>query len=139
MSKVDPFLTLSFPVELLNSPNLSPCSSLNKFERISLLIFSSLLCLINSHFLITKCLIFFFLCKEKLTVDKWLGVKGLSHAKLTVPSLHAHTTLIVLFHSCLGSLSCLRFWQNYKIIYVRPHSIFGMAPLHFCFLRWPPF
>ena len=58
-------LTLSVPVVLLNSPNLSPYFSLNKFERILLVIFSSLLCLINSHFLITKCRILYVLCKEK--------------------------------------------------------------------------
>ena len=44
------FITLSVPVVLLNSPNFCPYFSLNKFERILLLIFSSLLCLINSHF-----------------------------------------------------------------------------------------
>ena len=37
-----------------------------------LLIFSSLLCLINSHFLITKCLNLYVLCKEKLAVDNLL-------------------------------------------------------------------
>ena len=41
-------LTLSVPVVLLNSPNLSSYFSLSKFERIVFLIFSSLLCLINS-------------------------------------------------------------------------------------------
>ena len=61
-------LTLSVPVVLLNSPNLSPYFSLNMFERILLLIFSSLLCLIISHFLITKCLILYMLCKEKLGI-----------------------------------------------------------------------
>ena len=40
-------LTLSVPVVLLNSPKLSPYFSWNKFERISLLILGSLLCLIN--------------------------------------------------------------------------------------------
>ena len=63
-------LTLSFPVVLLNSPNLSPYFSLNKFERILRLIFSGLLCLINSHFLITKSLILSVLCEEKVGVDK---------------------------------------------------------------------
>ena len=62
---------------LLNSPNLSPYFSLKKFERILLLIFSSLLCLINSHFLITRCHILYVLCKEKLGVDNVLGLKGL--------------------------------------------------------------
>ena len=62
-------LTLSVPVVLLNSPNLSPYFSLNKFERILLLIFSSLLCSINSHLLITKCPILYVLCKK-------LGVKN---------------------------------------------------------------
>ena len=68
-------LTLSVPDVLLNSPNLSLYFSLNKFERILLLIFSSLLCLINSHFFMTKCLIL--LCKENLSVDKCLGLKRL--------------------------------------------------------------
>ena len=71
-------LTLSVPVVFLNSPNLSPYFSLNKFERISLLIFSSLLCLISSHFLITKCLILYVLCEENLGVDNWLGLKVLN-------------------------------------------------------------
>ena len=62
-------LTLSVPVVLLNSPSLSPYFSLNKFERILLLIFSSLLCLINSHFLITKCRILYVLWKDKIGVD----------------------------------------------------------------------
>ena len=62
-------LTLSVPVVLLNSPNLIPYFSLSMFERISLLNFRSLLCLINFHFLITKCLILLMLCKEKLGVD----------------------------------------------------------------------
>ena len=70
-------LTLSVPVVVLNSPNLSPYFSLNKFERIWLLIFSSWLCLINSHFLITKCYILYVLYKEKLVVDNWLALKGL--------------------------------------------------------------
>ena len=69
-------LTLSVPVALLNSPNLSPYFSLNKFERILPLIFSSLLCLINSHFLITKCLILCMLCKEKLGVKTDWDWKG---------------------------------------------------------------
>ena len=46
-----------------------PYFLLNKFRRIFLLIFSGLLCLINSHFLITKSLILYVLCKEKLGVD----------------------------------------------------------------------
>ena len=71
-------LTLSVPVVFLNSPNLSSYFSLNKFERIWLLIFSSWLCLINSHFLITKCHILYVLYKEKLVVDNWLALKGLS-------------------------------------------------------------
>ena len=58
-------LTLSVPVVFLNSPNLSPYFSLNKFERIWLLIFSSWLWLINSNFLITKCHILYVLYKEK--------------------------------------------------------------------------
>ena len=62
-------LTLSVPVVLLKSPNLSLYFSLNKFERIVISISRSLLCLINSHFLITKCLILYELCKEKLGVD----------------------------------------------------------------------
>ena len=57
--------TLSVLVVLLNSPNLSLYFSLNKFERISLLILTSFLCLINSQFLITKCFILYVLCKEK--------------------------------------------------------------------------
>ena len=36
-----------------------------------------MLYLINSHFLITKCLILYVLCKEKLDVDNRLGLKGL--------------------------------------------------------------
>ena len=72
-------LTLSVPVVFLNSPNLSPYFSLNKFERIWLLIFSSWLCLINSHFLITKCHNLYVLYKEKLVVDNWLALKGLSN------------------------------------------------------------
>ena len=71
--------TFQSQVVLLNSPNLCPYFSLNKFERILLLIFSSFLCLINSQFLITKCLILYLLCKEKLSVDNWLGLKGLSY------------------------------------------------------------
>ena len=74
-------LTLSVPVVFLNSPNLSPYFSLNKFERIWLLIFSSLLCLINSHFLITKCHILYVLYNEKLVVDNWLALKGLKAEK----------------------------------------------------------
>ena len=70
-------LTLSVPVKLLNSPNLSPNFSSNTFEKILLLILSSLPCLINSQFLITKCLIFYVLCKEKFAIDIWLGLRGL--------------------------------------------------------------
>ena len=73
-------LTLSVPVVFLNSPNLSPYFLLNKFERIWLLIFSNWLCLINSHFLITKCHILYVLYKEKLAVDNWLALKGLSNS-----------------------------------------------------------
>ena len=62
-------LTLSVQVVLLNSPNLSPYFSFNKFEKILLLIYSSLLCLINSQFLIAKCLSLYVLCKEKSGVD----------------------------------------------------------------------
>ena len=68
---------LSVPVVLLNSSNLSPYfSSGYKFERNLLtylvnFIFSSFLYLIKSHFLMTKCLILYVLCK--LT----LGLKGL--------------------------------------------------------------
>ena len=72
---------LSIPVVLLNSPSLSLYFSLNKFERILFLIFSSLLCLITSHFLITKCLILYVLCKKKLVVDNWLGLKGLNNLR----------------------------------------------------------
>ena len=61
--------TISVPVILLNSPNLSPYFLLNTFERILLLIFSSLLCLIDFHFLFTKCLILYVLCKETLCVN----------------------------------------------------------------------
>ena len=77
MNKLCDWLTLSVPVVFLNSPNLSPYFSLNKFERIWFLIFSGWLCLINSHFLITKCHILFVLYKEKLAVDNWLALKGL--------------------------------------------------------------
>ena len=70
-------LTLSVPVVFVNSPNLSLYFSLNKFDRIWLLIFSNWLCFINSHFLITKCHILYVLYKEKLVVDNWLALKGL--------------------------------------------------------------
>ena len=59
----------SVPVVLLNSPNLSPYFSLSKFERNLLLIFISLLCLINTNALIIKGLILYVLYKEKLGVD----------------------------------------------------------------------
>ena len=49
----------SVSVVLLNSPILSSYFSLKKFERNLFLIFSSLLCLINSHILITKDLILY--------------------------------------------------------------------------------
>ena len=62
-------LTPSVPVVLLNSLNLSPYFSLNEFERILLLIFSSLLCLISFHFLITKYLILYVLSKENFGDD----------------------------------------------------------------------
>ena len=68
--------TLSVPVVLLNCPNLSPYFSLYKFKRALLLILSSLVCLINYHFLITKYLILYVLCREKLGVDNCLGLKG---------------------------------------------------------------
>ena len=59
-------LTLSVPCScIVKFSNLSPYFSLNKFERSLLFIFSSLLCLINPHFLITKCLILYVLCKDK--------------------------------------------------------------------------
>ena len=61
---------------LFNAFSLSQFS-LKKFEKTLLLIFISMLYLINSHFLITKCLILYVLCKEKQGVDKWLGLKGL--------------------------------------------------------------
>ena len=83
-------LTLSVPLVLLNSPNLSPYFSLNKFKRILLLIFSSLLCLSNSHFFITKCLILYVLCNEKLGVDNWLGLNGLK--KFVLKGLHTRRT-----------------------------------------------
>ena len=83
-------LTLSVPVVFLNSPNLSPYFSLNKFERIWLLIFSSWFCLINSHFLITKCHILYVLYKEKLVVDNWLALKGLN--KFVAESCHVPFT-----------------------------------------------
>ena len=68
------------PVLLLNSPNLSLhyYFSLNKFERFLLLIFINLLCLITSHFLITKYLTLYVWCKEKLGVDNRLELKGLN-------------------------------------------------------------
>ena len=65
-------LSLSVPVVLLKSPNVNPYVSLNKLERTLLLIFSSLL---NSRFLTNKSLILCVLFKEKLGVDKWLGLK----------------------------------------------------------------
>ena len=61
-------LTLSVPDVLLNSLNLIQYFSLDMFGRILFLIFS-LLCLIKFHFLITKCLILYVLCKVKLGVD----------------------------------------------------------------------
>ena len=69
---------------LLNSTELSPCISLNKFESL-LLIFSSLLCLINSHFLITKCLNLNVLCKEKSGVNNGLGLRA--HQSLVFMSI----------------------------------------------------
>ena len=75
-------LTLSVPVVLLNSLSLCPYFSSNKFERIFLLILDSLLCLINSQFLITKCHILYVLCEEKLGVNNWLGLKGLNQLSL---------------------------------------------------------
>ena len=62
-------------VVLLNSPNLSSYFLLNEFERILLFIFSSLLCLINSHLLITWYCMFYVFCKEKLGVDYWFGLR----------------------------------------------------------------
>ena len=101
-SETSVFLTLSVLVVLLNSPNLCLYFSLNKFERILLLIFSSLLCLINSHFLITKCLIFYVLCKEKLGVDNWLGLKG-----LIIPSHFLIVSFYLSFNVILcGASSC---------------------------------
>ena len=82
-------LTLAVPVVLLNSPNLSQYFSLNKFESILLSIFSGLLCLINFHFLFTKSLILYVLCKEKLGVDNWLELKGIHYqVKSSTTSLH---------------------------------------------------
>ena len=75
-------LTLPVPFVLLNSLNLSPYFSLNKFERILLFIFSSLLCLINFHFLITKCRILYVLCKASwvlITDWNWKGWTGYSY------------------------------------------------------------
>ena len=74
--KFNPGLTLLVSVVLLNPPILSSYFSLYKFERNLFLIFSSMLCLISSHILITKGLILYMLCKENLGVDKWLGLKG---------------------------------------------------------------
>ena len=66
-----PLLFLEIPnPRLLNFPR-------NRDETILLLIFSSLLCLIHSHFLITKYFILYMLSKEKLGVDNQLGLKGL--------------------------------------------------------------
>ena len=59
-------LTLSVPVVLLNSPNLCPYFLLSQFERN---LVSSLFGLINSQFLITRCLILCVLSKEKLGID----------------------------------------------------------------------
>ena len=75
--KISNRLTLSFPDVLLNSPNLNQYFSLNKFGRILLFIFISLFSLINSHFLVTICLILYVLCKKKLAVNNWLGLEGL--------------------------------------------------------------
>ena len=57
-------LFLSVTVVLLNSPNLSPYFAFNRFERTLLLIFISLLCLINSHFSLPNVLFCTVLCKE---------------------------------------------------------------------------
>ena len=71
-------LTLSVLVNCFkNSLNFSLYFSLDKFERILHLIFSSLPCLINSHSLIAICHILYVLCREKLGVDYWLGLKVL--------------------------------------------------------------
>ena len=96
------FLTLSVPVILLNSPNLRQYFSLNKLERILLLIFSSFLCLINSYFLITKCHILYVKCKEKMGVENCLGLKGL--IKYTYMWSIAITDCTWKFHSITLSL-----------------------------------
>ena len=60
------------PSCIVKFSQLNPYFSLNKLKRIVILIFSNLLCLINSHFLFTKYFILYELCKEKLGVDNWL-------------------------------------------------------------------
>ena len=57
------------PSFIVKFSHLGPYVSVNKFKIILLLLFSSLFCLINSHFLITKCHVLYVLCKEKLSVD----------------------------------------------------------------------
>ena len=80
------------PVVFSNSPNLSPYFSLNKFERIWLLICSSWLCLINSHFLITKCHISY------VIYIHWLALKGLKWRFMMTKKFH-----------CLFKFFCLLF------------------------------
>ena len=102
------------PVVFLNSPNLSPYFSLNKLERIWLLIFSSWLCLINSHFLITKCHILYVLYKEKLVVDNRLALKGL---RLVNSSRMQDASLAVWLY-CMHILNQLCFFKNRCIYYI---------------------
>ena len=104
-------LTLSVPILFLNSPNLNPYFPLNKFERIWLLIFSSLLCLINSHFLITKCLILYVLYKEKLVVDNWLALKGLIESVPTLISVEHSDQLNHQLTAYNMSLCVLHLWH----------------------------
>ena len=97
----------------------------NKFERSLLLIFSSLLCLIKSHFLMTKCLILYVLCQEKLGVDNWLGPKGLITTKTawlkkgTLFDTSQFIALFALFNHitlrCIGRMRCTP-WRSLVFI-----------------------
>ena len=82
LMKLNSYSTIHYHLQiLLNIVKFSQLEPILFIEQVwknfILLIFSSLLCLINSYFLITKCLILHVLCKEKLGVDNWLGLNGL--------------------------------------------------------------
>ena len=100
-------LAYSIPVVLLNSPILSPYFSLNKLERSLLLIFSKLFCLIISHFFYYHMSYFYVLCKEKLGVNNWLGLKGLRVASCLVRHKGKGIQCFILFSTS----------QNYRYRY----------------------